>query len=132
MSHISFKNIAAIVCGAVIGSSLRYLLSIIMKDSILPLSTMVVNVSGSFLFGIIMGWFITPHFPQWVKVGLLVGLCGSFTTMSTFAEESVFLLVQGEWLSFIMYVHFSVIGSLVGLLLGYLVGKEVRLWRARH
>lgn len=91
----------------------------------LPVGTLVVNIVGALLIGIIIGmgeryrWFSEPwHF------FLAVGFCGSFTTYSTFAYENYILLKEGHFLTLIFYITFSLFA---GMLLAW-AGYEFTKW----
>jgi CrcB protein len=82
-----------------------------------PVGTLVINIVGAFLIGLIIGmgdkyrWFTEPwHF------FLAVGFCGSFTTYSTFAYENYSLIREGHLLTLFLYISISLI---VGILLAW-------------
>jgi len=82
------------VAGA-LGAPVRYLLDGYVQeraDRVLPLGTLVVNVSGSFLFGLVMGLALYHAFPATPRVILGAGFCGSYTTFSAFTYETVHLV----------------------------------------
>src|SRR5574341_358547 len=91
-----------------------------------PLGTFVINVSGSFLIGLLMT-LMAERFtenPQW-RLLLVVGFLGAYTTFSTFEYETGALLKDGEWL----YAGLNVIGSVlvgfIALKLGEVVAKSI-------
>jgi CrcB protein len=90
-----------------------------------PLSTLAVNLSGSFLMGILGGVLAHrpgPHADAW-RLALGTGFCGGFTTFSAFEAETQALLVGGHKLAAASYVVSSVVGGLVAFRLGWLTGK---------
>ena len=99
--------------GGLIGSVLRYLVSILFAafiNSSFPFATLTVNVVGCFLIGVLFavsdrGQLISP---EW-RLFLATGLCGGFTTFSTFSYESISLLQDGE----LLYSFGNVILSVV-------------------
>jgi fluoride exporter len=109
----SGANILLVGAGGFIGSIARYLLSGWVLHHTLggkfPWSTFVVNVLGCLLIGVLSGmierleWF-TPQ----MRLLLLTGLLGGFTTFSTFGLETVFLLRRGEVLIAVAYTLSSV------------------------
>ena len=84
-----------------------------------PWGTFLVNVTGSFLVGFIArfgsgGATLNPE----LRVGLLVGLCGGYTTFSTFSFETVRLLQDGAWMRGVTYAVGSVVVSLAATVIG--------------
>jgi CrcB protein len=93
------------VCvGGAIGSGLRFWVSGMVAERIgqtFPLGTLVVNVTGSFLVGVLAGmsipegrWMLTPN----ARVFLMIGVCGGYTTFSSFSLQTLTLAQEGEWL----------------------------------
>ncbi len=82
-----------------------------------PLATLIVNLSGCFIIGIIYGWFEKQHVvsSDW-KLILTAGFCGGFTTFSAFTSENIQLLRDGQIGPAILYIVISVVA---GLLLSY-------------
>ena len=99
--------------GGFIGSISRYYSQQIISKSFpsaLPYGTLVLNIVGCFLIGIIYalsekGNILTP---EW-RIFLATGFCGGFTTFSTFSYESINLINDGEWFNVSLYVAISVI-----------------------
>jgi len=91
-----------------------------------PLGTFVINVSGSFLIGLLMT-LMADRFtenPQW-RLLLVVGFLGAYTTFSTFEYETGALLKDGEWLFAGLNVVLSVIVGFVALKLGEVIAKTI-------
>ena len=121
------KSLCLVGLGSFVGGSLRYLISTWMKNACsqsFPWGTLMVNLVGCFLIGVIFALFSrfcsTSH--PWCLL-LTTGLCGGFTTFSTFANESLQMLQNGQWGGFITYVSISVIAGICLTALGYWVGK---------
>ena len=115
--------------GAVLGANLRYWLGgwiISRLGSSFPYGTLLINISGSFILGVIMAmssshYVIDPRF----RIFLTIGLLGSYTTFSTLTYESIALLQQGQWwLGFANLFGSSLIGGLFALF-GLWVGKSI-------
>ena len=90
--------VAFVVAGAV-GAPLRYLVDIAITERVkgaFPWATFVINVSGSFLLGLLIGLGLHHGLPKTARVVLGVGFCGAYTTFSTFAFETVRLFEEGE------------------------------------
>ncbi|WP_227939923.1 fluoride efflux transporter FluC [Alkalihalobacillus deserti] len=119
------KNIIAIALGATVGTSLRYYLNLYTLAIGYPIGTVLENLIGSGLLGFLTGWFVYRHPREWIKVGLGVGLCGGFTTMSTMASDSVFLLLERTlWMSS-LYLVVSIFGGIILAFLGYMLGQKL-------
>ena len=117
------KSILIVGCGSFIGGALRFLVSTLMKNesaSSFPIGTLLVNILGCFLIGVIYGLFVrystTSHM---LCLLLTTGFCGGFTTFSTFANESLQMLQAGNVGGFIGYVAASVLLGILLVLFGY-------------
>jgi CrcB protein len=91
-----------------------------------PFGTFVINVSGSFLIGLIMS-LLTERFmvnPQW-RLMLVVGFLGAYTTFSTFEYETGALLKDSEYLIAGLNVVMSVFAGFVALKIGEMVAKSL-------
>ena len=91
-----------------------------------PLGTFFVNVSGSFLIGLLMSLFTEKFMvnPQW-RLLLVVGFLGAYTTFSTFEYETGGLIKDGEWFIALMNIVFSVIAGFAALKLGEFLAKSI-------
>lgn len=121
------KSVLIVGIGSFIGGALRYLISTLFKQYCtqgFPWGTLLVNLMGCFIFGAIFALFSkyssTSH--PWCLL-LTTGLCGGFTTFSTFAYESVLMLQQGNLSGFISYVATSLIMGISLFALGYWIFK---------
>ena len=115
--------------GGGIGAAARYWLSGFVYrflDPVFPYGNLVVNVTGSFLIGILMALFeerfvVDPM----IKVFLTIGILGGFTTFSSFSYETVALLRSGELLfaglNIILSVSLCLAGTYAGMQLGKLI-----------
>ena len=86
-----------VVAGAV-GAPLRYIVDGLVLDrsgGTFPLGTAVINITGSLLLGLLTGMALYHGFPTTSKIVLGTGFCGSFTTFSTFAFETIRLAEDG-------------------------------------
>jgi CrcB protein len=115
--------------GAILGANLRYWLGgwiISRLGSGFPYGTLLINVTGSFILGVIMA-MSSNHYvldPR-LRIFLTIGLLGSYTTFSTFTYESVALLQQGQWwLGIANLFGSSLIGALFALF-GLWVGRSI-------
>ena len=89
-----------------------------------PWATLAVNVGGSFAIGLFGGWCERFGWSEAVRLALTVGLCGGFTTFSTFSKESLALAHSGRWCAFSAYAIVSFSLGLFTVMAGF--------WLARH
>ena len=116
------KSILAVGAGSFLGGSGRYLVSLAMKgvSKGFPWATLAVNLAGCFLIGLLWGLFSKngSDSSNWALF-LTVGLCGGFTTFSTFSKEALVMLQGGNIWGFAGYVAISVIAGIALVALGY-------------
>ena len=116
------KTILAVGAGSFLGGAGRYLVSLVMKSvsQRFPWATLVVNLVGCFLIGLLWGVFSKngTEGSNWALF-LTVGLCGGFTTFSTFSKEALVMLQGGNVWGFAGYVAISVIAGIALVALGY-------------
>ncbi len=117
------KQIVLVGLGGMIGSILRYLLAFGIKQSQFPFATLIVNIVGSFLIGIIMGWSAKQANGEYWRLLLATGVCGGFTTFSAFAWENLQLLQQERYGQFCVYAGGTLILSLIAVAIGYWLTK---------
>ncbi|MES2332781.1 MAG: fluoride efflux transporter CrcB [Bacteroidota bacterium] len=117
------KNIILVGLGGMIGSMLRYLVSYFIRHESFPYATFTVNITGSFLIGLIMGIAAKQEgFANW-RLFLATGICGGFTTFSAFAWENMQLLNQDRSGAFLLYTGCSLVLGLGAVALGYWITK---------
>ena len=116
------KTILAVGTGSFLGGVGRYLISMAMKgvSKGFPWATLMVNLLGCFLIGLLWGIFSKngTEGSDWALF-LTVGLCGGFTTFSTFSKEALVMLQSGNVWGFAGYVAISVIAGIALVALGY-------------
>jgi CrcB protein len=122
-----------VALGSAIGGVSRYLLGGLvqrMLDTTFPAGTLLVNVTGSFLLGAIIRYALeTPSLTPEIRAFLTIGVCGGYTTFSTFSYETMALLEDGEWVRAGVYITASVILSLIATFLGLALARQVIVWR---
>ena len=111
--------------GGAIGAMLRYVISDIMPSDGLPYGTIIVNLLGSLILGIMFGAIAADALISQDNLLLFgTGLLGAFTTMSTFAKETV-NLSENEMSTTFLYVILTIFGSIGLAWSGYKVGIEL-------
>jgi CrcB protein len=125
----TMANIFIIGIGGFLGAISRYGVALWIGQRwgrTFPLGTFLINISGSFLIGLLMSLF-TERFmvnPQW-RLLLIVGFLGAYTTFSTFEYETGALVKDGEWMIAMLNVVLSVIVGFIALKLGEVVAKSI-------
>lgn len=118
-------NYLIIALGGGIGSALRYAVSKFVQDSTngaFPYHTFAVNIVGCLLIGLFYGLAARGHLGNNTTTLLLTtGLCGGFTTFSTFCNENIALLRGDNALTALVYVASSMFCGLLAVALGYLI-----------
>ena len=95
------KDFLAISVAAVVGANLRYLLSRLAARElgpVFPYGTLFINIVGSFIVGFFIIWTTERVLldPRW-RLLVVIGFCGSFTTFSSYAFETMAYFESGQW-----------------------------------
>ena len=121
------KQLLLIGTGGFIGSVARFLVSRLntrIDWLSIPIGTLTVNVVGSLLIGFLIG--ISEKSPiltvEW-RMFLMVGLCGGFTTFSSFSGENLVLMKNGQILPLLLYTGLSIFLGFIAVYLGYISTK---------
>jgi CrcB protein len=121
--------IVGVALGGALGASARYLVDLAIEQrsfSIFPWATFTINLTGCFLIGVITETLVDRHhLPAWLRVGLVVGVIGGYTTFSTFAQESLTLLEARDIGVTLLYVAGSVTAGIAFVYLGALAGRAL-------
>lgn len=122
------KNLLLIGAGGFTGSVARYLIARYVELQFFtsfPLGTLLVNVAGCFVIGIIYGLAVRDLASPEIRFLLATGFCGGFTTFSSFSYESVGLLQDNQlWYAF-LYLAGSLLLGLIAVWIGILIAKIV-------
>jgi CrcB protein len=95
------KDFLAISVAAIVGANLRFLLSRLAAREfgpVFPFGTLIINIVGSFIVGFFVIWTTERVLidPRW-RLLVVVGFCGSFTTFSSYAFETMAYFEHGQW-----------------------------------
>jgi CrcB protein len=109
LRNLPVTEFLTISVGAVVGANARWIISRFLARSlgpVFPYGTLLINVTGSFIVGFFMIWASERVLldPRW-RLLVVVGFCGSFTTFSSFAFETIAYFEQGQWM--LMFTNFA-------------------------
>lgn len=123
------KTLLYIFLGGGAGSAVRFLVQTFVNRNIpgsdFPIATFIINLAGSLLIGLSFSLSAKFNLSYEVRLLLIVGFCGGFTTFSTFSNENLTLLRSGLYGTFILYTLCSVFLGIACALLGAWLGKNI-------
>lgn len=115
--------------GGAIGSAFRYGLAVWLQSWLhvggFPWWTLIANVLGSFLIGLVMAGFLNGSLPEASRLFFAVGVLGGFTTFSSFSYETLTLLQKGETAKALLYVASSLLLGLLAVVAGFRVLRPI-------
>jgi len=118
------KNILLVGLGGFIGSVGRYMvaqLNTYINFFSIPYGTLLVNIAGSFIIGFLTGIASRSDIiNSELRLFLMVGICGGFTTFSSFTNENLMLMQSGQIFSVILYTALSIFFGFLFVYLGYI------------
>ncbi len=131
---MKFSAYLIVMGGGALGSLLRYVItqaSITAWGSAFPWGTILINILGSFVIGF-FGELTLPNaaLPASTEVRLfvMVGICGGFTTFSSFSLQTVALLREGDWIGALTNVALSVLACVAAVGLGLFAAQRCTLF----
>lgn len=107
-----------VALGGAVGACGRYAVSLLPWTGNFPLATLFTNLLGALLIGFVAGLSGQGHLSEQWTLFWKTGVCGGFTTFSTFSLESLKLLREGRWLAGGAYIALSVGLCLIGVYMG--------------
>jgi len=121
------KQLLIVGFGGFIGSIARFLVSklnVHWQFFSIPMGTLTVNVLGSLIIGFIAGAsakgdLISPS----LRLFLMVGICGGFTTFSSFTNENLTLMQNGQFAAVLLYTGLSIFLGFFAVYLGYITSN---------
>ncbi|MEN8158375.1 MAG: fluoride efflux transporter CrcB [Bacteroidota bacterium] len=121
------KQIILIGLGGFVGSVARFFVSKLnthVEWFSIPIGTLTVNVVGSLLIGFLIGISEkSPILTVELRMFLMVGLCGGFTTFSSFSGENLMMMRNGQFFSLFLYTGLSILLGFTAVYFGYLSTK---------
>lgn len=123
------KSLLLVGSGGFIGSALRYLVQVNAEkilNSTFPIGTMIVNITGSFVIGVIYAFAEKGNLmsPEW-RIFLAVGICGGFTTFSTFTMDNLNLVKDNSLFQLLLYTGGSLFIGILAVYLGIIVTRSI-------
>lgn len=118
------KHLLLVGLGGFIGSVARFLVSKLNLSwhfLSIPMGTLTVNVLGSFIIGILVGVSVKSDLISTdLRLFLMVGFCGGFTTFSSFSSENLMLMQNGQVVTVLIYTALSILLGFLAVYLGYI------------
>ena len=127
MSQAVLIQTLAVALGGAVGAAARFLTNHWIRSwwhDPFPLATLTVNVTGSFLLGLLTAMMLdNSTWPVWARVALGAGVMGALTTFSTFSLETILLLEQGAFGRALLSVLLNVTACLAAVWIGLVVAR---------
>lgn len=128
-SWIEWKPYLWISLGALLGANLRYFLTRIItrfSDAAFPYGTLLINLTGSLILGFFLAWTTERVLadPLW-RLLVAIGFCGSYTTFSSYAFETMAYFQQGHWSLFAINILANNVLCLVAILVGAMIARAI-------
>lgn len=124
---ITLRDAGLVFLGGGLGAVARFLAAAALpkvQTQGFPVAILLVNLIGCFVLGLIVGAAARAQgLPRTWTTFLGVGVCGGFTTFSTFGIDALELFEEGRWLALSSYVLGSVVGGIVAAALGVVVAR---------
>ncbi len=127
-----FFKVLMLTLGGAVGTNARYWLGVWARNQgwvkVFPWHTFFINISGSFILGVVsvllVGRVPPEKFEPWLLL-LGVGFCGGYTTFSTFSLETLQLISDGSWGLALLNIVGSVVGGFIAVLLAVSLTRNI-------
>lgn len=112
--------------GGSLGAAARFLLGNLIRKGTqkidpFPIGTWIINITGSFLLGVLTGFYLTNLISDWLWFFGGVGFCGAYTTFSTFGNETITLIQENKLKLAAIYVVTSIIFGIISAIIGFYI-----------
>jgi CrcB protein len=127
-STLTWINVLAVSAGGIVGCLLRWLAGVWLNArwSGFPLGTLFVNCVGGLLIGMALFWFErSPN--ETLRLLVITGVLGGFTTFSSFSVESLIMLQRGELLLALGHTLAHVLGAVTSAAIGFKIAQTLLL-----
>ncbi len=125
----TLTRILSIAVGGAFGAVVRYLINISPLQNYLkpfPFPTFFINITGSFLIGFLLILFADKfQINENLRLAVMVGFLGAFTTFSTFELEIWELIREGQFFTAFLYLFLSVAVGFIGVALGVTLARKI-------
>lgn len=121
-------NILLVAVGGAIGATARHLLTTWMQSQTgtgFPWGTLIANITGSFLIGIVVGLVSQGTLSDQARLLLAVGILGGYTTFSSFSHENLQLIEKGSAVAFLLNTFGQVALGITVAYLGVLLARNL-------
>lgn len=120
------RNIFFVAAGGAVGAVLRYLITFLPVSTTFPWKTMITNICGAIMIGIIVGIVSNKKdASEGLVLFLKTGVCGGFTTFSTFSLEVVELFENEHFIQGTAYGILSFMCCIIGVIFGKIIGGKI-------
>ena len=118
-------NYMFVALGGGVGAMMRYAISSLPHKGEFPIWTLIVNMIGAFMIGLISGMAVKKGWSDQTVLFLKTGMCGGFTTFSTFSLESYQLIQSQQVPLAVLYMILSVCFCLIGVFGGMYLSQKI-------